>query len=174
MRRPHVYERSVPRVRREPFREPASGFTDDGSRAATPLIGLHHVQVAMPPGRESEARAFYAGLLGVPEVTKPPRLAARGGCWFQSATLRIHLGVEADFRPARKAHPAFVVHDLAAIVESLAAAGHPSFRDEEPLEGYDRAFVDDPFGNRIELMQPFARREGSPQPGSDGSEPVPG
>jgi catechol 2,3-dioxygenase-like lactoylglutathione lyase family enzyme len=107
----------------------------------------------MPPGREAEACAFYADLLGIPEAAKPPHLARRGGCWFEDASVRVHLGVEADFRPARKAHPAFVVDDLSGLAERLAAAGHPSRRDE-PLEGWTRVYVDDPFGNRLELMEP--------------------
>lgn len=119
-----------------------------------PVTSLDHVQLAMPPGREEDARAFYAGLLGIPEAPKPPNLAHRGGCWFERGTLKVHLGVEADFRPARKAHPAFLVDDLAALALALVAAGH-STRTDEPLEGYERAYVDDPFGNRIELMQPL-------------------
>lgn len=117
-----------------------------------PILSLDHVQLAMPPSREEEARAFYAGLLGIPEAPKPANLARRGGCWFQQGALKVHLGVEAEFRPARKAHPAFLVDDLAALAAALAAAGHPA-RNDEPLEGYERAYVDDPFGNRIELMQ---------------------
>ena len=114
---------------------------------------LDHVQLAMPRGREPEARAFYRDLLGIPEVAKPPNLAKRGGCWFESGSLKLHLGVEADFRPARKAHPAFIVDDLAALSAKLTKAGHPVSSDE-PLKGYTRVYVDDPFGNRIELMQP--------------------
>jgi catechol 2,3-dioxygenase-like lactoylglutathione lyase family enzyme len=114
---------------------------------------LDHVQLAMPPGREEEAKAFYHGLLGIPEVAKPPHLAARGGCWFERGELKLHLGVEADFSPARKAHPAFVVDDLQALVKRIQAAGHRVVTDQ-PLAGYDRMFADDPFGNRIELMQP--------------------
>ena len=87
---------------------------------------LDHVQLAMPVGREDDARAFYQGVLGIPEMVKPAHLAARGGCWFERGQLKVHLGVEKDFTPARKA---------------------------QPLEGYDRTYVDDPFGNRIELME---------------------
>jgi catechol 2,3-dioxygenase-like lactoylglutathione lyase family enzyme len=112
-----------------------------------------HVQLAMPPGREAEARAFYTGLLGIPERAKPPALAARGGCWFEDGAFKLHLGVEASFRPAKKAHPALLVDDLPALVARLAAAGHAA-REDEPLPGYARVFVDDPFGNRIELMEP--------------------
>jgi catechol 2,3-dioxygenase-like lactoylglutathione lyase family enzyme len=118
-----------------------------------PVRALHHVQLAMPPGREAEARAFYAGLLGITEAPKPPALAARGGCWFEDGAVRVHLGVEAEFRPARKAHPAFVVEDLAGLAARLEAAGHPT-RTDEKLTGCNRLFVDDPFGNRLELMEP--------------------
>ena len=123
---------------------------------AVPIKSLHHVQLAMPPGHETEAHAFYAGILGIPEVTKPPHLAKRGGCWFEDAFVRVHLGVEAEFRPARKAHPAFVVDDLVALTERLSAAGHP-VKSDEPLDGWTRVYVDDPFGNRIELMEPEGR-----------------
>ena len=117
------------------------------------LRSIDHVQLAMPPGREAEARAFYEGLLGIPEVPKPPNLARRGGCWFEQVGLKVHLGVQADFQPARKAHPAFLVEELTALTAALEGAGHPVRRDE-PLEGYARVYVDDPFGNRIELMEP--------------------
>jgi catechol 2,3-dioxygenase-like lactoylglutathione lyase family enzyme len=109
----------------------------------------------MPYGREEEARAFYEGVLGIPEVQKPPNLAKRGGCWFVRDTLRVHLGVEDDFRPARKAHPAFLVEDLSGLRSLLEAAGFRP-RSDEPLEGYDRIYVDDPFGNRIELLEPLS------------------
>lgn len=117
-----------------------------------PLTRIDHVQLAMPAGGEDTARAFYDGLLGLPEQPKPPHLAARGGCWFESATLKLHLGVEADFRPAGKAHPALLVSDLPALLATLRAADVPII-DDEHLEGYDRAYVEDPFGNRIELME---------------------
>jgi catechol 2,3-dioxygenase-like lactoylglutathione lyase family enzyme len=110
---------------------------------------IDHVQLAMPPGGEAQAREFYQGLLGIPEVPKPPELAARGGCWFEHGVLRVHLGVEAEFRAARKAHPGFRVRDLAALVAQLEAHGCPCLRDG----GADRrVYVDDPFGNRIELI----------------------
>lgn len=118
-----------------------------------PVQSLHHVQLAMPRGGETRARDFYQGLLGIPEVPKPPSMAVRGGCWFERGELRVHLGVEPDFRPARKAHPAFVVTELRALAERLRAAEHPCREDRE-LRGYDRVFVDDPFGNRIELLEP--------------------
>jgi catechol 2,3-dioxygenase-like lactoylglutathione lyase family enzyme len=116
------------------------------------VLYLDHVQLAMPPGREDEARAFYAGLLGMPETPKPPHLASRGGCWFEGG-VKVHLGVDPEFVPARKAHPAFVVENLAALVSKLEQAGYHVVEDQ-PLEGYERRYVDDPFGNRIELMQP--------------------
>jgi catechol 2,3-dioxygenase-like lactoylglutathione lyase family enzyme len=118
-----------------------------------PLTSLDHVQLAMPPGREAEARAFYEGLLGFSETAEPPNLATRGGCWFERDGVKVHLGVEADFRPARKAHPAFRVEGLAALAAALAAVGHP-VRTDEPLEGFERVYVDDPFGNRVELLEP--------------------
>jgi catechol 2,3-dioxygenase-like lactoylglutathione lyase family enzyme len=116
---------------------------------------IDHVQLAMPPGGEPEARAFYADALGIPEVPKPPHLASRGGCWFESDTVKIHLGVEKDFRPAKKAHPAFLVTGLAGLAERLRGLGY-AVVDDEPLEGYDRLYVSDPFGNRVELMEPLA------------------
>jgi len=117
------------------------------------IKAIDHVQLAMPPGKEAEARAFYEGVLGIPEVPKPPNLAKRGGCWFEQGILKVHLGVDNDFHPARKAHPAFLLDDLDALKAFLAAAGY-AFKADEPLEGCDRIHVDDPFGNRIELMEP--------------------
>jgi catechol 2,3-dioxygenase-like lactoylglutathione lyase family enzyme len=116
---------------------------------------IDHVLLAMPAGREDDARAFYHEILGIPEVVKPPQLAARGGCWFEAGELKVHLGVEQDFAPARKAHPAFIVDDLQALMSNLKQAGYKLVEDAA-LQGYDRIFVDDPFGNRIELMQPKA------------------
>ena len=115
-------------------------------------IALHHIQLAMPPGGEEAARGFYRDLLGLPERAKPAALAARGGCWFESDALRLHLGVEADFRAARKAHPALLVDDLDALQLRLTAAGRPVLGDD-PVDGMARCFTEDPFGNRIELMQ---------------------
>jgi catechol 2,3-dioxygenase-like lactoylglutathione lyase family enzyme len=118
-----------------------------------PVERIEHVQLAMPAGGEAEAARFYAGLLGITEVPKPPHLAARGGCWFERGALKVHLGVEQDFRPARKAHPALLVSDLGPLVNRLRDAG-VEIVDDEPLEGYERVYVSDPFGNRIELMEP--------------------
>ena len=117
------------------------------------IEALDHVQLAMPAGQEAAATRFYQDLLGIPEVAKPPHLAGRGGCWFESSRIKIHLGVDPEFRPARKAHPALLVTDLNALVGELRDAGVP-IRDDEPLDGYQRVYVDDPFGNRIELMEP--------------------
>lgn len=114
---------------------------------------LHHVQVAIPAGGEDAARRFYGDLLGLVEIDKPENLRARGGAWFETGTLQLHLGVDPVFTPATKAHVAFEVADLAAMRDRCEAAGHPT-RADEPLPGYDRLYVDDPFGNRIELLQP--------------------
>ncbi|MDQ1185153.1 VOC family protein [Agrobacterium larrymoorei] len=118
------------------------------------LLRLDHIQLAMPEGGEQRARAFYADLLGLEEVEKPANLAGRGGCWFALGEVRVHLGVAADFVAARKAHPAFVVDDLAQLRKRLETAGCHVVEDE-PLEGYHRFYVYDPFGNRIEMMQPL-------------------
>jgi len=119
------------------------------------LLFIHHVQLAMPAGGEDQARVFYSGLLGIPEREKPANLAKRGGCWFEADALKIHLGVEPDFRPALKAHPAFLVDDVATLAKNLKTAGCRVVEDE-PLEGYERVYVFDPFGNRIELIQSLA------------------
>src|SRR5690242_16816815 len=117
------------------------------------LTRIDHIQLAMPAGGEAQARAFYRDGLGIAEKAKPPHLAARGGCWFEDGMIKIHLGVDPDFRPARKAHPAFLVVDLAELIARLEKGGFGVTRDV-PLEGYVRVYVDDPFGNRIELMEP--------------------
>ena len=91
--------------------------------------------------------------LGIPEVPKPSHVAGRGGCWFEFGELKIHLGVDTDFRPARKAHPGLLVDDLGRLIGHLHEHGIV-VRDDEPLEGFRRVYVDDPFGNRIELMEP--------------------
>ena len=117
-----------------------------------PLLAIEHVQLAMPPGEEAKARAFYGELLGLPEVAKPAHLAARGGVWFEAGPVKVHLGVEDGFRPARKAHPAFVVDDLDRLVARLRAAGC-RVADDTPLAGWRRTYTWDLFGNRIELME---------------------
>lgn len=116
------------------------------------IYALDHVQLAMPVGEETAARAFYGRLLGLTEVPKPENLAQRGGVWFESGSLRLHLGVEQDFRPAKKAHPALLVDGLDDLSARLKAAGVAVVADE-PLAGYIRVYVSDPFGNRIELME---------------------
>lgn len=116
------------------------------------IVGIDHVQLAMPAGAEEQACAFYVDLLGFTQVTKPPHLAVRGGCWFETATAKLHLGVEREFRPARKAHPALLVDDLGALEQRLTGAG-VEVRDEGGLDGYVQRYVDDPFGNRLELLE---------------------
>ena len=117
------------------------------------IVGIDHVQLAMPPGPEAEAMAeeFYAGLLGLPRVAKPPELALRGGCWFEQGRAKVHLGVEDDFRPARKAHPALVVAGLEDLCRHLDRSGYPTRRTED-VPGRPQWYVDDPFGNRIEFI----------------------
>ena len=117
------------------------------------ILSVDHVQIAMPAGAEEKAREFYIDLLGFVEIQKPPELAKRGGAWFQSENVQLHLGVEADFKAARKAHPAFVVDDLDLLVASVQRAGYETDASQPPLDGYKRAHVFDPFGNRIELME---------------------
>lgn len=116
-----------------------------------PFTAIEHVQLAMPAGCEVQACAFYCGLLGVVEIPKPPELAKRGGCWFQSGIVQIHLGVEEDFRPARKAHPALRCHDYDALVAKLRSAGVQA-KDDANIPGVRRCHVHDPFGNRLELI----------------------
>jgi catechol 2,3-dioxygenase-like lactoylglutathione lyase family enzyme len=120
------------------------------------LVGIDHVQLAMPPGGEELARHFYRDVLGLSEVAKPAELAARGGCWFESPGLKLHLGVEADFRPALKAHPALLVDHLAPLMARLAEAGHAPQADG-PLDGRARCYVSDPFDNRLELIEAIPR-----------------
>jgi catechol 2,3-dioxygenase-like lactoylglutathione lyase family enzyme len=115
------------------------------------VVGLDHVQLAIPAGGEDKARAFFGGLLGMVEVPKPAN-QSRTGCWFVGGAAALHIGVDPDFRPAKKAHPALLVDDLAAVRARLAAAGCIT-RDDKPVDGYERFFTEDPFGNRIELMQ---------------------
>lgn len=122
-----------------------------------PILRIDHVQLAMPRGGEDRAREFYSGLLGIPEVPKPEALAERGGCWFERGDLKVHLGVEAEFRAARKAHPAFLVRGLGELVERLRAAGAEVI-DDGLLPGHERVYVTDPFGNRLELVERTERR----------------
>jgi len=118
------------------------------------VTALDHVQVAMPAGEEGRARAFYCDLLGLVEIQKPAALAARGGAWFALPDGRqLHLGVEEPFRPSRKAHPAFVVGDLGGLAGKLDAAGSPVLWDDE-LAPRRRFYGEDPFGNRLEFLEP--------------------
>ena len=107
----------------------------------------------MPAGEEEKAREFYSELLGFTEIPKPDQLAKRGGAWFQSEGAQVHLGVELHFRPARKAHPAFLVDDLDSLLANVQNAGYEIDTSQPPLDGYKCAHVFDPFGNRIELME---------------------
>lgn len=106
----------------------------------------------MPRGGEGEARAFYEGLLSIHEVPKPADLTPRGGCWFEDGDLKIHLGVEENFRPALKAHPALIVEDLTGLITKLIAAGLDV--ETKVVEDQIHAYIHDPFGNRIELLAP--------------------
>lgn len=117
------------------------------------ILSIDHVQLAMPSGEEDKARAFYTNILGFTEIPKPAELAKRGGVWFQSEDAQVHLGIEQDFRPARKAHPAFVVDELDELIAKAHSAGYETDTSQPLLAGYKRAHVFDPFGNRIELMQ---------------------
>jgi len=117
------------------------------------VAGLHHVQLAAPAGSEKLARAFFGELLGLPEIPKPPNLARRGGVWYQLGAAQLHVGIERDFRPAEKAHPAFEVDDLAGLRTRLTDAGVETW-DDEPFPGRDRFYARDPFGNRLEFLGP--------------------
>ena len=117
------------------------------------ILSIDHVQIAMPAGEEEKARAFYVNLLGFSEIPKPAELAKRGGAWFESGRVQVHLGIEADFKPARKAHPAFIVDELDVLIAHIKASGYEIDTSQPPLDGYKRAHVFDPFGNRIELME---------------------
>jgi catechol 2,3-dioxygenase-like lactoylglutathione lyase family enzyme len=116
-----------------------------------PALRLDHVQLAVPAAAEDACRAFWQGLVGLTEIEKPEALRPRGGAWFAGPGFELHLGVEAEFRPARKAHPAFAVADLPALAERLKAAGHP-VRWDEAIAGRARFFTEDPVGNRLEFL----------------------
>jgi len=119
------------------------------------LKDIDHVQIAMPAGEEDRARDFYGRILGFTEVAKPEHLRMRGGVWFSLGARQFHLGVEKDFAPAKKAHPAFLVDDVERVRRALEANGCKVTSDE-PLQGYDRIYADDPFGNRLEFLKPIA------------------
>ena len=116
------------------------------------FTAIDHVQLAMPTGGEQIARSFYAGVLGMSELRKPQELAKRGGCWFESGTVQIHLGVENDFRPAKKAHPALRCSNYTAFVTHLRSAGM-DVNEVDDIPGVRRCHIHDPFGNRIELIE---------------------
>lgn len=118
------------------------------------LRGFHHVQLAMPPAGDAAATDFYGGCLGMERVPKPEELAARGGCWFRGDALEIHLGVEEGFLPSERAHPALLVSGLAGLRERLDGEGFETI-EETQLEGFHRCYVRDPFGNRLELIEPL-------------------
>ncbi len=120
--------------------------------ARPPFTAFDHVQLAMPAGEEDRAREFYSGMLGMGELPKPEELRARGGVWFVSGGVQLHLGVEADFRPAQKAHPALRCDDLAGLQRRLETAGVTITQGGTFEDGLQHVYVVDPFGNRIELV----------------------
>ncbi|MED1950761.1 VOC family protein [Brevibacillus centrosporus] len=115
-------------------------------------MGFDHVQLAAPVGCEEEARRFFGDLLGMTEVPKPEKLKVRGGVWFQCGPQMIHIGVEAAFQPAKKAHPAFLVGNIERLMAHLQESGIPLRVDDE-IPGVIRFFTEDPFGNRLEFME---------------------
>jgi catechol 2,3-dioxygenase-like lactoylglutathione lyase family enzyme len=118
------------------------------------LAAVDHVQLAAPPGSEDRLRAYYVDVLGMTEIPKPPVLAARGGCWFQAGAVQLHLGIEEDFRPARKAHPGLRVVGIEAYAARLAAKGATVTWDDN-LPGHRRCYAHDPVGNRLEFLEPL-------------------
>ncbi len=116
-----------------------------------PFTAIDHVQLAMPSGKEETARCFYRDLLGMAEIAKPSELAKRGGCWFESGNVQIHLGVEQDFRPAKKAHPALRCTDYPMLIEHLRSQGC-EVSEVDDIPGVCRCHIHDPFANRIELI----------------------
>ena len=123
-----------------------------GFKEVMHLVSIDHVQLAMPKGEEAKARAFYAGVLGMSELEKPSALANRGGAWFQSGAVQIHLGVEDDFRPAKKAHVALAVRDSEPLRRKLSESGY-RVHDDDLVLGVKRFYTDDSFGNRIEFIE---------------------
>ena len=116
------------------------------------LKDIDHIQIAIPNDEEDTARTFYGGLLGMEEIDKPENLKTRGGVWFRIGDRQVHMGVQEDFRPATKAHPAFLVDDLQHVQRVLESHGYPITNDE-PLPGFQRFYSRDPFGNRLEFLQ---------------------
>jgi catechol 2,3-dioxygenase-like lactoylglutathione lyase family enzyme len=117
-----------------------------------PILSLDHVQIAIPIGGETRARDFYTGILGLTEVEKPAEMAGRNSIWFVAGPVNLHVGIEPDFHPAKRAHPALVVNDLDDIVAACERAGHPA-KPDTPFNNFRRVHVFDPFGNRLELME---------------------
>lgn len=118
---------------------------------STFLTGIDHIQIAAPQGSEDVARNFYGVLLGMEEITKPDNLKARGGCWFQCGSQEVHIGIQPDFSPAKKAHPGFTVNALEQLQLNLQEAGY-MISEEPPIDGRSRFFTHDPFGNRVEFL----------------------
>jgi trans-aconitate 2-methyltransferase len=133
-------------------RQGGEAGAEAGAGAPHAIAGLDHVQVAAPEACEEAARGFYAGVLGLAERSKPAVLAARGGCWFRGHGVELHVGVQADFRPAAKAHVALAVEGLDGLAAHLEASGHRVTWDGE-LAPLRRFYTDDPFGNRLELLE---------------------
>ncbi len=119
------------------------------------VVRIDHIQIAAPVGCEEAAREFYGSILGMNEIEKPPLLRARGGCWFQCGDRQVHIGVERDFRPAKKAHPAFAVTGFDELREKLASHGVTAVEDES-LPGTRRFYAEDPWGNRLEFIEMLA------------------
>lgn len=115
------------------------------------IIGIDHIQIAAPPDSEKAARRFYGELLGMEEIPKPDSLRARGGCWFRCGLHEVHIGIQQDFMPAKKAHPGFTVNALEQLKLRLQGFGYAIIEDE-PINGRSRFFTHDPFGNRIEFL----------------------
>lgn len=125
------------------------------SHKTSARFAIDHVQTAIPVGGEAAARAYYGALLGLTEIPKPSAMAARGGCWFAVGDRQLHLGAEADFRAAKKAHVALAIDDLATLRNAIDAAGYQTTNDT-PVDGRNRFFTHDPFGNRIEFIERLA------------------
>jgi catechol 2,3-dioxygenase-like lactoylglutathione lyase family enzyme len=134
--------------------QPVSALASERTDAR-PFLRLHHVQIAAPPGSEVALRHFYGTVLGMTELAKPPVLAARGGAWFRSGEVELHVGIEGDFRPARKAHPGIIVADIDALVRRLGEHGLGVEWDDN-FPGFRRCYVADPHDNRLEFLQPRA------------------
>lgn len=115
------------------------------------FTGIDHVQLAAPRGCEDETRKFFGDILGMEEIPKPDNLAKRGGVWFKAGKNQLHIGVQEDFVPAKKAHPAFDIDHLDMLRKRMVKKGVVII-DDEPLEGAERFYVSDPFGNRLEFI----------------------